>query len=95
MTEDVNMTPSYARIRLIDLIFRSQHNRKYPLGDSGVCWVIRAVLHGWVIVVDFPEDLVALNGHGSEVMFSVGIVVRREGVKFLHSLHDAGLNRIG
>ncbi|CVI15142.1 hypothetical protein AGR4A_Cc180028 [Agrobacterium tumefaciens str. B6] len=94
MTEDVNMTPSYARIRLIGLIFLSQHDGKYPLGDSGVFRGFRTVLQGRVVIVDFPEYLMPLNGHGAEIMFSVGIVVRREGIEALHGLGNTGLRAI-
>ena len=45
-----------------------------------------------VEVVKLEEDILAVDLHTAEVMFSVGIVVGRKGVECLHCRDNAGLS---
>jgi len=47
------------------------------------------------VIVDFPEDLMALDGEGAEVVLAVGVVVRGEGVKGPHALDDRQHQEVG
>ena len=60
-----------------------------------VCRVFAAKLHGRIVIVDLPEDLLTVMGEGPEVMLAVRIVVFGEVVESANLVHDISLILLG
>ena len=66
-------------------IFVCEHDRKRAFGFSGIARVLRAEI--WIIgrvVIDFPEQLFAVEYERSEVVLAVRIVVVGEDIECDH-----------
>jgi hypothetical protein len=66
------------------LIFLGQHDRQHARGLRRIGRIVRPELKREVVVVDFPEEIGAVDGDGAEVVLAVGIVFGREDVEALH-----------
>lgn len=62
----------------------SQKNGEYAGGDLRVVWVFRAVTKCVVVIVDFPEEILTIDNHLSEVMLTVWVVILHKVVIELH-----------
>jgi hypothetical protein len=60
-------------------------------GLARVAWVFAALRHGGVVIVDLPENALALVFKRSEVAFFVRVVVRGENIEGFDFLADGRL----
>src|SRR5271157_2718036 len=72
-------------------VFRGKHDSQNPDGLFRVARVFAALGQRRVVIIDLPENPLAVVLKGSEVAFLVRVVVRGESIEGFHLLADSRL----
>src|SRR4051812_31475027 len=80
-----------ARVAPARSVFGCEHDREHAHRLLRVARVFAALRHGAVVVVDFPENLLAVGFERAKVALAIRVIVRRKSAERLHLLADSGL----